>query len=399
MELITRACYCSRDDLISALDLYETGNSHTNAQLDRAIQDASDAIDGAMHRKFYPEDATRYFDWPNWQYAQPWRIYYDQYDLVSATSVLTGTTNIPLGNLFFEPANKEANEPYTYMEINRSTNSAYGFSSTPQHDVSVTGTWGYTAQTAPAGTLAASILAADLTMTISDGTQLGVGDLAVIGSERILVQDKKFTDTSVSYTGLSTAVNSDNVAGVADGTKFAVGEMLRVDSEQLLITDIQGNNLIVKRAWGGTVLATHSSGTLYAARLLTVSRGMYGTTAADASQDASVSRHVPPSGIRNLCIAEALNSVLGETSGYGRTVGEGDNAMAATGSGLAGKWAQAIRRYARKARTGAILWLLPVSTLMFPGRCLTVRLTRLSRIGWIKLRRKSLTRVSVNWTL
>jgi hypothetical protein len=110
----------------------------------------------------------------------------------------------------------------------------------------------------------------------------------------------------------------------------------------------------VKRAWGGTILGTHTSGTIYADRLLTVTRGMYGTAAASHSDGDSVSRHVPPGMIRNLCVAEALNSVMGETSAYASTVGEGDNARPAGGAGLSGKWAQTIRRYARKARTSAI---------------------------------------------
>lgn len=352
METVTRVCYCSREDAKSALDLFEV--TRTNAQLDRAIQDASDNIDGAMHRKFFPEDTTRYFDWPNFQYAYPWRIWFEQYDLVVATAVTSGGQSISLGNLFFEPANKQQHEPFTYVEIDRSTNSAFGVGNTPQHDVAITGTWGYTAQATGAGILAVALT--DTTGTsvqVSDSSVVGVGDLIIIDSERMLVQEKSFLDTTVAFSSL-TASNANNVISVVDGTKFSTGEILLLDSERMLITDIAGNNLIVKRAFDGTILAVHTSGDIYAARKLTVERGKLGTTAATHLINAAVSRHVPPSLIRALCVAEALNTCLQETSGYSRTVGEGDNSRPASGSALSQKWAQAIRRYGRSSRSAVI---------------------------------------------
>lgn len=383
MELIQRACYASREDVKSALDLFEVIRS--NAQIDRAIQDASENIDGAMHRRFYPEDTTKFFDWPNFQWAYPWRIWFDQYDLVVATTVTSGGNSIPLGSLFFEPANKGPNAPFTYVEINRSTNAAFGQGTTPQHDVAITGTWGYTAQKAPAGTLAAAVSSASATkITISDGTQLGAGDIAILGTERLLVQDKQATDTTIAFTGLTTASMADNVLVVADGTQFSVGETLQFDTERCLVTNINGNDLVLKRAWDGSILAAHTSGTIYADRLLTVARGQLGTTATTYSNGASISRHVPPGMIRNLAVAEALNSILGETSGYARTVGEDANARPAGGAGLSGKWAQAIRHYGRKARTAAILWQVrtSLSAWIHPVPCSTGRLSRRSTTGW-----------------
>lgn len=352
MEQVTRACYCSREDVKSALDLFEV--ARTNSQIDRAIQDASDNIDGAMHRRFFPDDATRYFDWPNYQYASPWRIWLEQYDLIVATAVTSGTTSIPLGNLFFEPANKQSNEPYTSIEINRGTNSAFGVGSTPQRNVAITGTWGYTAQTTGAGTLAVALTdTTGTTVQVSDSSVVGVGNLIIIGTERMLVQEKSFVVTGDNSTS-QTASNADNTITVPDGTKYSTGEIILIESEKMLVLDVVVNKLIVKRAFDGTILAAHAGNAIYAPRSLTVVRGKLGTTAATHLINAAVNRHVPPSLIRGLCIAEALNVFLQETSGYSRTVGEGDNSRPASGSALSQKWSQAIRRYGRKSRSAAI---------------------------------------------
>lgn len=68
---VSRACYCSREDVMRALDSKLTARNAT--QIDRAIEAAAQSIDALTHRRFYPWTGTRYFDWPNFQYARPWR--------------------------------------------------------------------------------------------------------------------------------------------------------------------------------------------------------------------------------------------------------------------------------------------------------------------------------------
>src|SRR5690606_22447868 len=55
--------YTTRETVKAALDYKETARN--DAQVDRAIESASRAVEGLLHRRFYPETATRYFDWPN----------------------------------------------------------------------------------------------------------------------------------------------------------------------------------------------------------------------------------------------------------------------------------------------------------------------------------------------
>lgn len=351
MELISRMGYCTREAVKAALDIKET--ARVNEQVDRAIVTAAENIEGFLHRKFYPEDTTRYFDWPNYAYASPWRLWFNQYDLVNATQVTSGGVAISLGNIFFEPANKEADEPYEWMELNRSSTASFGVGNTPQHDIAIAGTWGYGAQTDPAGTLAADIASGDLALTVSDASRAGVGNLLVIGTERILVQDRASISTGqTNVAGLTTAERNDQVATVSDGTAVHLGEVLQLDSERLLITDITGNAVTVTRAWDGTRLATHSTATtLYAFRTLTVARGQLGTTAASHTNGTAVSRHRVPAMIRSLSLAESLNSVLQEQSGYARMVGTPDAAIAAPGFALAEIWDETKTRYGRKARS------------------------------------------------
>lgn len=353
---VSRVCYCTREDVKAAPDFAET--SRGNARIDRAIQSVSDIIDGEMKRFFYPLDATFKFDWPNWQAAPPWKLYLNRWDLQSVTAVQSPPgTVIPLASVILYPANRVDGWPYTRIELDRSTSAIWAAASTPQLSIQITGTWGFTVNTDSAGTLAAAISSTSATsMTVSDGSLLGVGDLAIIDSERLLVQGKATVTTGqTNVSGATSASAADNAITVTDGTKVNVGEVLLLDSERLLVDDVTGNVVTVRRAWDGTVLATHSTATtLNAYRLLTVARGQCGTTAATHLISTAVLRHRPPGPIRDLAIAESVNRVLQETSGYARTVGEGDSARPAPGVALADLWAEAETTYRRKARIRAV---------------------------------------------
>jgi hypothetical protein len=353
MAVVT-ACYCSREDTMRAIDFKDS--LITNRQIDRAIQSTARIIEGQCHRVFYPNDASYFWDWPNYAYAYPWRLWLDQWDIVSLTALESPVgTSISTANVILYPLNKKPGHPYTRIELDRSTTAAWGAAATPQKSIKVTGTFGFTADMDAITTLSAAISSAGATTcTVADSSQAGVGDLLIIDSERLLVSDKTMASTGIAFSGPSTASASDNVVAVPDGTQFAVGEVLLFDSERMLVTDIKANNLTVKRAWDGTVLAAHTSGNIYAPRQLTVLRGQFGTTAATHSSAATVNRHRPPSLIRDLAIAESANRVLQETGGYSRTEGEGGTANANIGMGLADLWDETVTAYGRKGRIRAI---------------------------------------------
>ena len=186
-----RPCYCNRWEAMRAVDF--SPGVDVNAHADRAITSAAENIDGQMHRVFFPSDDTRWFDWPNQggtgggQHADPWRLWTDDNDLVCLTNLVTGGQVIPLDQVFVQPwSNPRKGQPYyNRIELDRGTNASFGgYSSSPQNSIALTGTWGYGADADPAGALAAAVGLSDGTITVSDGSVAGPGDLIVLGFGR-----------------------------------------------------------------------------------------------------------------------------------------------------------------------------------------------------------------------
>lgn len=353
---VTTPAYCTREDVKRATDMKETARA--NWQIDRAIQSSSRNIEAHLHRVFYPQDGTYYFDWPNFQYAYPWRIWFDQYEFAATpTAVTTGGQSIPLSACNFEPVN--SGPPYRYLELRRDLSYSFGVGPTPQRDIAITGTRGYWMQTDAAGTLAAAITSTTATVALtSDGSAVGVGQILIVDNERMLISDRSSNDsgqTNLSGLTSSPPLTSDVTIGVTDGTQLHVDEVIQVDSERMLIVDITGNSVTVKRAWDGTVLATHATGThIYTFRNLTVLRGQLGTTAATHGNAATAVVWRTPSLLRDLAIAESTNRVLEEVGGYADPQGEGGGAISGLGTALADLWDEAETAYGRKARIRVI---------------------------------------------
>ncbi len=354
--MIRTPCYCTREDVKRSLDIKETARN--NAKLDRAIESAARKIDGHLHRRFYPENKTAFYNWPNFQRAYPWRIWFDASELADVTVnvpvVTTGGNVIPAEDIFWGPWNYAP--PFTFLELNRATSAAFGAGDTPQRDVSITGTFGYSIDADPAGTLTAFMDTTVATATITDSALVGVGSILIAGSERMLVADRAMADTTVAFTGsLTTDSAADNLLTVSDSSLFGIDEVLRADAERLLVVDIlPGNMLVVKRAWDGTVLAAHTSGSLYAARSLTVVRGALGTAAASHTDGDALTVHKPPPLIRDLAIAEAGAQVLQETGGYSNPQGESGATVSDLAAALPDLWDEAETTYGRKARIRVI---------------------------------------------
>lgn len=350
--MITSPCLCTREDVKRAVDIKLTARA--DAAVDRAIEAATGVVEGKLHRSFHPVTATRYFDWPGNRRSRPWILRLDQHEVVSVSSLVAGGETIPSTDYFLEP--NGTGPPFTRIEIDISTTSAFTSGDTTQRAIAVTGVFGYGADTAAAGSLDGTITDTATTLTVTDESLLGVGDVLLVGSERILVTDKAMTATGVTTSGALTASNSDvtvTVSGSAGAP--AVGEVILVDSERMLVVDAVSTTLTVKRAWDGSTLAAHNSGAaVNAARQLTVARGQLGTTAAAHSDGASVARHVVPSLVRQLAVAEAISQGLQEGAGWARQAGSGDNEREVLQRGLGVLRDQAYTAFGRKARTRAV---------------------------------------------
>ena len=341
--------YCTREDVKTAADILSTADY--NVHIDSAIQSAADEVNGLCKRRFYNVIETHYWDWPSYQYAYPWRIWFDEAELADVTAlvpvVTTGGQSIPGSAIFW--GNPRYSPPYTYMELDRSQSYAFGVGSTPQRDVSVTGNYGYWTQSRPAGALAAAVSSTTAaTVTVTNSAATGVGDTITVDSESMLVSDKAYSDTGQAQqgSGCSTDLASDNVLEVATGADYFPGELLQLDAEIMLAVSVTGNLITVVRAYDGSVLATHSGAEVYAGRLLTVLRGSFGTTAATHLDAAPISALLVPAEVRELAIAESLNLVAQKTSAWARTLGE--NTSAVPGAGLPDLRDKCYTRHGRK---------------------------------------------------
>jgi len=341
--------YCQREEVQRALDSASTARN--SAQIDREIEASSRDLEKLLHRKFYPQLATRYFDWPDSQAGRSWRLWLNQHEVYSLSSVLANGTAIASGDYFLEPVND--GPPYNRLEIDLSGSSAFDTGSTHQRNIALAGVFaGADVVDKAVGSLSAN-LDADITDTASatfTTARVGVGDLLLIDDERVVVTEKTMVTSGQTLQTALTASNTDDVVAVTDGTAFAVDVVLLLDSERMLVVDIAGNNLTVKRAWDGTVLAAHTGSTVYTLSGIEIDRAQAGTTLAAHTSGATISQWQVPGLVRQLCIAEVLNTFEQESSAYARTVGSGEGERNASGAGIADLRKRVYRAHGRKGR-------------------------------------------------
>jgi hypothetical protein len=351
---ITRACYCAREEAAAAADV--KASAYANAQLDRALETSADTVDGLCHRRFWPELATRYFDWPDWwSQGSAWRLWLDDNDLISVASLVSGGVTIGPSGYFLRRSDGKDEPPYTHIEINLGTSSAFGGGPTWQRNIAVAGLWGHSNAEAPAGALAEALDGSETGVDVTDSAAVGVGHLLRVDSERMLVTDKSMLSTGQALQGSVAAASGADTLAVTAGAGFTPGETVLLDSERMLIRDVAGNSLLVRRASDGSALAAHTGTTIYAPRTLTVVRGFGGTAAATHSSSTAAVRHAPPGAVRDLALAYSVNQGNQESAAYGRASGEGDHLMEQLGRGVVkGIEADVFARFGRKLRVRAV---------------------------------------------
>ena len=321
---------CTREDVVRGMDV--PAPSRITAQIDRAVGAGTVQVDRLCHRSFRPWTGTRYFPFPNHQYARSGRLYLGQHDLISAISITSGGTVIT--GYLLEPVN--SGPPYTRIDLDDATSAAWAAGPTTNRSIAIAGVWGYGDDETVITTLASSATSGAATLALTVAAGLGVGDLIRVDSERMVITGWSWSSSGQTLGGNLTASLTDQMVSVSNGSLFAVGELILIDSERMMITDIAGNTLVVRRAIDGTTLASHTATTtVYAQRAATVDRAVRGTTAAAHNSAAVVYRHDVPPLIRSLAVAESIAQYHQELSGYGRTVGTGDNQREARGAALA----------------------------------------------------------------
>ena len=346
-----RVAYCSEEDVREALDIAPSGSARR--RIARAILASSTSIEGLLNRRFYPQIDTRYFDWPlNGQYAPPWRLWLDNHEALSVSSIITGgRTLLPGTHFILRPEN--TGPPYSHIEILLSSGAALGATGTWQQAVQVNGTFGGCDDTDPAGQLTAAI--PDTTSTpvqVSDSAAVGTLDTILIGTEWMTVTAKTLTTSGATLAADLTASKGGTAVTVSGGT-WHEGESILVGAERMRVTDVAGSTLIVQRATDGTVLATHTSGAaIYVPRQLAVQRGVLGSTAATHPNSAAVQHLTPPERVRDLAIAQAAVTLQQHSAGW--QTSRGTEARITDQRSLDDLRDEAYTRWARQSRIRAV---------------------------------------------
>lgn len=352
--MISRATFCTREDVLSALQILQTPRAYP--QVDAAIEAATLNIISRCHRDFTPTTATRKFPWPDASSsADTWRFWLDANEVASVSTLVSGGTTIAAADYFLEPS--ASGPPYNRIEVDRSSSAGFSSGSTEQQALVVTAVFcGGPAATQAVTALAGAVSSTSATtLAVADGSVVGVGDLLLIDSERLLVTGRAALTSGQTLQTPMTAASSNTSCAVSTGSAFHIGEVITLDTEQMLITEITGNTLTVERAVNSTVLAAHTAPTIYVPRTLTVVRGSNGTTAATHLDTAAVSRSTYPAPVRSLAVAEALVELQQVAAAYARTAGSGDNERPiGSGPGLADLRNQVEAGYARKVRSRAV---------------------------------------------
>lgn len=292
--------YTTREAVALTLEGADTYKSAS--LIDRKIEAASRAAETLLHRRFYPALTTLKYDWPNYQHVAPWQLWFDDNGIISIGSMSAGGTTIAAPDRLLRRGDGLTEPPYSYMEIDQSSSAALSSGDTWQEAINIlalTG-WNDTDTSVPHAVLSGGINTSVLTAVFNPSSgpysELGVGSLCLIGTERVQVIGRAFSTVAGNTLGANLNDHqSDTAVSVTDGTDFAEGEIILIDSERMRVNDIAGNTLIVDRAFDGTVLDAHTSGaTVYARRTFTFRRGVLGSTAASHSDGASVYVHAYP---------------------------------------------------------------------------------------------------------
>ncbi|MFB4424806.1 hypothetical protein C5F59_027470 [Streptomyces sp. QL37] len=348
--MTTLPTYATREDVKGALDFKQSARA--DRQIDRALHTASRGVDALCRRRFHPELAARSWDWPNAQRARPWRLWLDENELISVTEVTTGGDVVPPEAVFLEP--NAYGPPYNQVQLDMSSATAGWIGgNTHQRSITITGLYGYRDDETTAGVTVGTLDSAAATVTVDAATsaEVGVGDLLRLDTERVIVTGRRQAATGQTLAADIDAQAKTVLVPVLDGTEFAVEETILIDGERLLIVDIAGDSLIVRRAWDGSTLAAHTTGTaVYAPRTLAITRGDLGTTAAAHTDGTSVHLFAPPALVHQLALAEAINILLQEQAGWFRTATGGSTSREATLEALTALRTQVYDALGRKAR-------------------------------------------------
>lgn len=327
----------------------ETGlsGSALDSVIASKIEAASEDIEREFGRRFIPLTATKYYAYPS-KSASTYCLKLDD-DLIAVTALTKDTddvTAIASTDYFLEPVN--SGPPYDRIEIDLASSAYFSAEDTHQRALRVTGRWGFSEDTKPAGALAEALDTSETGVDVTDASLVGVGDTIKVDSEQMFVSGRSALTTGTTLNDTLTTDLNDVTVTVASGAAIKQGEVIRLDSERMLVESISGNDLTVRRGVDGSVQAAHTTGiTVYADRTLTVVRAVNGTTAAAHDTATALVKYAPPADIVELCIAQAINHLKQSGSSWSGQIGGGDGSTSMRTTSLPDLWKSARSRFKR----------------------------------------------------
>lgn len=330
--------YASREDVKAAAESNQF-TTRSDSLVDDAVEASSRNVEGLLHRRFYPWTGTRKLDWPNSSSPRPWRLWLDANEMASISSLKTdnGATTLSASTYFLRRSDEIDEAPYDQIQIDLGTSGVFSNSTTYQRAIWATGVFcGGPIDTLLVGSVAEALDGSETGVDVSDSSNIGVGDLVLVDSEYMTVTARSMLTTGQTVqTSALTALKNNVTLLVTSGAALNVGEPILIESERMRVNDIAGNTVTVERAIDGTVLAAHNTGTtIYAPRTLTVVRGVLGTAAASHLTSAALSKFVYPGLVKSLTVAYSMNQLAQQGALYARVAGQGDNAREFTGRGI-----------------------------------------------------------------
>ena len=316
---MTDIAYCTRQQVQDALAQADT--FRTNTRIDAAIRAGARQVHAVTHRRFYPTTCTRYPEVKDNTGPVLW-LDADYKEMISVASFTVDDEELTEGTDFF--LRPDDGPPYTSLKLIDQSSAAF---STLDRGMVLTGEQGASGATRPAGSLDGAISSSQTTVTCSDSTLIGVGDLLTVGSERLNVVGQGYGAVSgCTVSGSVAASVGARTVTVSDGTLLHGGERIAVGSERMFVESIAGNVLTVRRSELGSQLAAHAdTDQVLAERVLTVERGVTGSTAASHSDDATILANNPPALVKEAALAYSLVNLEQSKAAYGRVSGSGDS--------------------------------------------------------------------------
>jgi hypothetical protein len=345
---MARIAYVSREKVQRALSLADV--TRLNMRVDSAVRAGAREIEGFLHRRFYPTKGVKYFDIPDT--ASLWL--HDSELAAAPTSVVSGGTTLATTDYILQPM---SGPPYRWIDINYGGSQSWVAGDTYQRAIAITAdSFGANAEEDPAGALTASMGTTTAVCDVTDSSLVGVCDLIRIGSERMVVKEKTYTDTGVTLSAGIAASKAVVELAVSSGAGISAGENIQIGSERMYVESILGDTLTVLRGQQGSVLAAHSSSDqVWAPRRLSVARAQAGTTAAAHDNEAEIFRNAPPSLVEEGNLALAILYVQQAMAGYVRSRGSQDSSRTNQGRGVQDVLEGLYTAYGRKSRSRAVM--------------------------------------------